>query len=241
MTKKEYITSKLDLFKELYPDYKISKSNNYYAQITKFSTTKLINPNCTVNVTKKSIDKLYQGAFSLTKSTGSIILLKPKTGQILLQYNNVYKKIVPNSKFLRVHLRNMENLCLDTSKFLKLVFYNKRYAWLINYPNKTHFRILSQFNSLDEFQDFIGYGFMDQGLFESYFQDNTALIIDSYKLSPESRVNLALAYSLGQYHISECYTYISNKLSKFEEVQIPNDINVLKENIKSFYKSQVPF
>jgi hypothetical protein len=158
---------RIDTFKSLYPDYKISKKGNFYIGLgpTKESNRSIFNSG--FNITKGTINKL--GTFtSFTTSVNSVILMITQTGvlKILINNNRHAKPRFKNVTVKDIMMTQMIDGCYN----IKDVFFiGRKFEYLKDYPNLYPFRIAQNFKSIKELKCFIGYDFISDREFYSLF------------------------------------------------------------------------
>ena len=166
--KKVVIDKRIELFKELFPDYTISKNGNYVAEyLPRIQTIRRITYNG-FNTTKGILDKIGKTNNIKAKRSNAIFLITP-LGKFLYRTEN--DRYFNNTTMRAVtKLKNM-NLINDIyEKFLEIFFLGRKYEYLKYYDNLHPYKIFQNFVSVSEVKKFLGFSFISDKIFINIFK-----------------------------------------------------------------------
>lgn len=174
--KKEILNLKIELFKKTVTNYSVSKKGNHWGYLGDKSVTPTQYQVQSYNVTKSSIDKMFQ-MIDYNKDNSTILLMTPK-GKLFLKNpaQKVFKAITINTV---------------PQDMIKLFLLGRKGEWICNHGNLIRIKFLHSFKSLNEVKLYLGYQFLSDVEFGSLLADSfIAYVIYGKTLSHNDRVNI---------------------------------------------------
>jgi hypothetical protein len=185
---KKLVDKRIELFKTIYPNYKISKKGNYYIEIGDKKENSRIIQYTGYNVTKGLIDKLGTAKEVITHQYDYVLLMTPR-GVFKILHNKRGKRASFKNftmKDLTYHAHNLGHPVAD------IFFVGRKYEYLRDYPNLHRYRIAQNFTSLKELKCFLGFDFINDDEFYNLICIGNNLDQDIIKwlIKAESKSNI---------------------------------------------------
>lgn len=220
--KKIFLEKKRELFKELFPDYKISESGSMY---------------CLKNPVKSTRTYVVSG-FNVTKNTFANIGSKKEYPETSFQYIAMLTKtgslLVKQSSdkyFKKVSLKNSAH-CLDLISIFKI---GKKYEWLLEDEKRhlwSYFNFFKSFNSLKEAKNLLGFEFINDVKFLNLFSKFNDWGVDVLKVIYYSKDRSDIVHlfdKLNRDNLHLLTDYIRMCEEEDLEIIIPRGVNRLEE------------
>lgn len=214
---KKIVDKKIELFKERFPDFKVSKkSGSLYTRIGVYEKPKSI-VYTGRGITKGSINKLGKTVNWIEKKSRYVYLLTPN-GRLMVSKNG--------GNFCSVTLKIIREECINLQP---LFFVGKKYEWMKEYPALWVYKFFQGFNSLNEAKKFLGFSFISDADFIKLFKFDGFDCLQPMILAKDKK-NILRLYNNLDYSSSDLLKdYISMCHENDIEIQIPAGVNKLEE------------
>jgi hypothetical protein len=240
LNKKELLLNKIALFKENFPDYQISKKGNLYSKVftveeeVKYQRVNALNIN--IDNYRKIFSKDNIKTVKIQKST--IVLLNVNIGKLYYKYYLSDNYIPMNIKsFCKNKLIINNTTKKVVKKICNVLFFNKTYEYLKDYPELTNNHLFFCFKSIEEVSDFlkIKYKNIDDFL---YFLRNISFkeLLGLILFNNINTRQFIYEYFFRKKNIFNSYFFVVEILSYVYDNNLQNEFNIRSESdFKTIY------
>lgn len=212
---KKIVEKRIESFKTVFPDFKISKGGNFYCRVgivEQKKSVKLLGK----SVTKNTLNRLGETRNWTETKASRIYLMSPK-GKLCYSTGGNYK---PYSL----------KQAMDDSKITDIFLIGKKYEWLRNHPNLAQYRFFQSFNSLKDAKTFLGFGFISDEAFYKLFDKSHLMdcMIPLIK-AKDKKDAVKLLSSIDSQATNLLNDYIKICLENNLDIEIPAGKNKLKD------------
>lgn len=144
--RKKLVEKRIELFKQTFPDCKLSEKGNLYVRVGEYTSKKKYEVSG-FGVTKNTLHKLGSKVEFEQKLADKVYLISP-TGKFLIRDRH-------SPKFKTVSIKNVDNEIKD------IFFVGRKYEYLKDHPLLWKYRYFQNFNSLAEARKHLGFGFIN--------------------------------------------------------------------------------
>jgi len=214
---KRIVDKKVEVFKQKFPDYQISKkTGSFYTRIGVSENKK--KTKCTGRaVTKGTIAKLGT-ICEWTENKSRFVYLLSQQGKLMLSK--------ANGNFRSVTLKDVRQ---ETTELAEIFFIGKKYEWLKDYPNLYFYKFFQGFNSLSEAKKFLGFSFISDKAFTDLFGDDHFDYLMPLILAKDKKNVVRLYKNLCSETKDSLKDYIEMCQNNSLPIEIPAGLNKLEE------------
>lgn len=216
---KKIITKREELFKEVFPEYAVSKkTSSLYARVGLMDTPKEVFISGRA-VTKGNLKQLGTKRTWTEKTSRYTFLLSTK-GRLMVSEGSNFKSVTLS------YLKKRYHSDVDVPS---IFFVGKKYEWLKDYPNFWSFRLFQGFNSLGESKKFLGFDFISDADFYKMFGDSHHDYLSPIILAKDKKNAVRLYKNMSWEQWDTLNDYITLCRDNNFEIEIPAGINKLEE------------
>ena len=214
---KKIVDKRIELFKQEFPDFQVSKkSGSLYTRIGVYENKKSVVYTGRA-ITKGTIGKLGKKIDWVETKSRYVYLLTPK-GRLMISKNG--------DNFRSVTLRTIRQECTGLQS---LFFVGKKYEWMKEYPALWEYKFFQSFNSLSEAKKFLEFSFISDADFIKLFGLDHFDYLQPMILAKDKKNILRLYKNLDSESRDLLRDYITMCHENDIEIEIPAGVNKLEE------------
>lgn len=214
---KKILDKKVDMFKNTFPEHKVSKKTGSLYHKVGVSENKKVVVHTGKSVTKNTLAKLGTTVEWVEHKSRYVYLLTPKGRLMVSRYGGNFSSVT------------LKGIRQEFDELSPIFFTGKKYEWMKDYSNLWNYKFFQGFNSLGEAKKFLGFSFLSDADFIKLFGEESFDYLQPMILSKNKEDVVRLYRNLDTEVTDLLRDYIALCNEHSLTIEIPAGRNKLKE------------